>query len=994
MINSEKLDDSCIKVENNERNENLGQTEEKFIWAYSLQELFEKFQTHPELGLTEEKARHNLEKYGKNELKLEKPSFVATYLAPLFNWLIILYLISAGIMFIASIIFGTSNMSLVTTTLVIVLLNCVVAIYQQARATKKLEALQSMAAPKSWVIRDGQIVEIFSKNIVVGDLVKLATGDQIPADARIISANDLRVNEASLTGESEPVTKNRGEPLENKPLHLQNQENILFYGTFINSGNCLAIVFATGSNTEIGKISQGMAEIQSTEIPIRKKMDNLGKWFGISIFLLWLGTLIYLRITTGKFVFVESLNAAMGIMPVNIPLLVTVIMLSGVVAMAEHGVIVRNVASVDSLGRVSVICTDKTGTLTKSQMSVQHVWARGSTFKVTGSGYTPKGEFYLVDIPHKPQKVENVAEYPHLEFLIRSAYLNNNSMLMKYQFEVEKKRKKKMVEDWKVIGSATEGALQTLAQKAKITHKNGVDIRNHYLEIIEFPFSSDFKRMTKVLQDKRSGEIISFTKGASEFLVTNCDYLLGDNGRIFDFSIDLRLIIMNIINEYATKGYRILSFAYKPLEFIPEDLESKREEIESELIYIGFVAIIDPPREGVENAIDLCHEAGIDVVMITGDSLPTAKAISKSIHIIKSADDMVLDGSKVKELNDNLPLEKIKVFSRAVPKTKQNIVEKYQKKKKVVAMTGDGVNDALALNLADVGIAMGISGTDVAKQASDMIISDDSFISITEGIRRGRGIFANIRSVVFFFICINIFEGLVNLILSVLLDKPYWFDPEFLQMFLLISATLHSLTGLILTFDKIPDDVMKEHPRDSQEIISRQFLILLGSYGIFLMGIMFGIYFLVSSDSYPLFSANFSHGVWDNKYIFTQATADLWGNTDLKTAKTLTMLATTIFIAEFVMAIQIRRPNKSLLATLREDLNWVIKVLAFVLFGGLFSIIYIPGLQVFLYSIGLKFQLMFLHIWDLLVCFGFAVFGCIIPFEIVRRLCRKVGVVF
>ncbi|MHA1796021.1 MAG: cation-translocating P-type ATPase, partial [Promethearchaeota archaeon] len=763
--------------------------EKKHIWAFSRQEIFEYFGTHPDLGLTEKQSQENLEKYGQNILSLEKPSFITTYLAPLFNWLIILYLISAGIMLIASLLFGTSNMSLVYVTLIVVIMNCVVAIYQQARATKKLEALQSMAAPKSWVIREGQIVEIYSKNIVVGDLVKLATGDQVPADARIISSNDLRVNEASLTGESEPVSKNRGDPLENKLLHLQNQENILFYGTFINSGNCLAIVFATGSDTEIGKISKGMAEIQSTEIPIRKKMDNLGKWFGISIFLLWLGTLIYLKITTGKFEFVESLNAAMGIMPVNIPLLVTVIMLSGVVAMAEHGVIVRNVASVDSLGRVSVICTDKTGTLTKSQMAVQYIWARGSTFKVTGSGYTPKGEFYLVDIPHKPQKIEKISDYPHLEFLIRSAYLNNNSMLMKYQFEVEKRRKKVVVEDWKVIGSATEGALQTLAHKAKIIHKNGIDIRNHYLEIIEFPFSSEFKRMTKVLQDKRSGEIISFTKGASEFLVSNCDYLLGDNGRIFEFSIDLRLIIMNLINEYAMKGYRLLSFAYKPLEFIPEDLENKREEVESELIYIGFVAIIDPPREGVENAIDLCHEAGIDVVMITGDSLPTAEAISKSIHILKSSDDMVLDGSKVKELNNDIPLEQVKVFSRAVPKTKQKIVARYQKKNKVVAMTGDGVNDALALNLADVGIAMGITGTDVAKQAADMIIADDSFISITEGIRRGRGIFANIRSVVFFFICINIFEGLVNLILSVILDKPYWFDPEFLQMFLLISAT-------------------------------------------------------------------------------------------------------------------------------------------------------------------------------------------------------------
>ncbi|MHA1746748.1 MAG: HAD-IC family P-type ATPase, partial [Promethearchaeota archaeon] len=528
------------------------ETEETtFIWAYSEQEIYEKFGTHPHLGLSGTQAAQNLEKFGSNELKLKGPSFVSQYITPLFNWLIILYLISAAIMFIASIVTETDNMSLVYVTLFAVLANILVAIYQQARSTKKLEALQSMAAPKTWVIRDGQIEELFSKNIVVGDLLKLATGDHIPADCRIVSSTDLRVNEASLTGESELVSKNRGQALSNRELHLQNQENILFLGTFINTGHCLAVVFATGLDTEIGKISQGMQDIESAEIPIRAKMDNIGKWFGISIILLWVGTLIYLKITTGKIEFVQSLNAAMSIMPVNIPVLVTVIMLSGVLAMAEHGVIVRNIAAVDSLGRVSVVCTDKTGTLTKSQMSVQYVWTRGSTFKVTGSGYKPTGDVILMDIPNKPQKVENIAEYPHLEFLIKSGYLNNNSMLMKYQFEVEKRRRKEIVEDWKIIGSATEGSLQTLARKTGITHQGGVDIRKKYLEVIEFPFSSDMKRMTKVFQDKTTGEVISFTKGASEYLITNCDYLLGDNQKEFNFSIDLRLIIMNIINEYA-----------------------------------------------------------------------------------------------------------------------------------------------------------------------------------------------------------------------------------------------------------------------------------------------------------------------------------------------------------------------------------------------------------------------------------------------------------
>ncbi|MHA1619709.1 MAG: cation-translocating P-type ATPase, partial [Promethearchaeota archaeon] len=658
--------------------------ESKFIWAYTEQEIYQKFCTHPHLGLSSTQAAQNFDKYGSNELKMKKPSFVTQYIAPLFNWLIVLYLISAAIMLIASIVTETDNMSLVYVTLFAVGANILVAIYQQARSTKKLEALQSMTSPKTWVIRDGQIEELFSKNIVVGDLLKLATGDHVPADCRIVSSTDLRVNEASLTGESELVAKNRGNALDDRELHLQNQENILFLGTFITTGHCIAVVFATGLETEIGKISQGMQEIESAEIPIRAKMDNLGKWFGISIILLWIGTLIFLKVNTGNIEFVQSLNAAMSIMPVNIPVLVTVIMLSGVLAMAEHGVIVRNIAAVDSLGRISVVCTDKTGTLTKSQMSVQYVWTRGSTFKITGSGYKPTGEVILMDIPNHPEKVENVADYPHLQMLIKSGYLNNNSMLMKYQFEVEKRRKKNIVEDWKIIGSATEGSLQTLARKTGLTHKDGIDIRKKYLEVIEFPFSSDMKRMTKVFQDKETGEVISYTKGASEYLITNCDYLLGNDQKAFDFSIDLRLIIMNIVNEYATKGYRILSFAYKTLDGIPEDLEAKRDEMEDGLVYIGFVAIIDPPREGVKEAIDKCHDAGIDVVMITGDSLPTAKAISKSINILTDPSELAMDGNQIHKIDVEVPLEKIKVFSRVIPKNKKDIVEKYQKKGKVV----------------------------------------------------------------------------------------------------------------------------------------------------------------------------------------------------------------------------------------------------------------------------------------------------------------------
>ncbi len=957
-------------------------------YSLEIEEIFEKFQTGRK-GLDEEKAL-NLLKLGLNEIPPASENLWKIYLAPLFNWLIIIYFIAAIILLIAGLISGDSNMTLIYITLAVVALNSLVAIFQQARATKKLKALKNLAAPTTNVIRNGQREQILTKNIVVGDLLLLNTGDKIPADARIIEANNLEVNEASLTGESEPVKKSYVKALKIDNLPLQSQENILFYGTYIVMGNALAIVVQTGLNTEIGKISQGLQEANSSEIPIRKKLNNIGKWFGIGVIVAWLAVVIILYITTGRIEIIDGLYSAMDIMPINIPLLTTIVMLTGVLVMADTGIIVRNLTSVDSLGRVSVVCSDKTGTLTKGQMSVQHMWVRGSRFSVSGSGYLPKGQITLMDRINEPQKIENIDDFPHLKLLLIAGFLNNNASLIKHEIELGKK----VLIDWKVLGSPTEGALVSCYKK--IMKKKEVE---HFELIQEYPFSSFLKRMSKVFKNSKDGKYYVFTKGASEILITSSSKFLGDDNKSFDFIDEMKLVVMNTANEYARQGYRILSLAYNVMDELPKNVDDEelREIMEQDLIYIGFVAIMDPPREGVKESIERCHKAGIDVVMITGDSLMTAKAIASQISILteENGKDVAIEGNKIDKLENPEDFFNIKVFARVSPKHKQVIVERYKDANKIVAMTGDGVNDALALNIADAGIAMGIAGTDVAKEASDMIISDDSFSSIVKGVHQGRGIFANIRSLVFFFICTNLFEGIVQFYLAVIKDLPYFLSDEFYYQWAFLSLTLHTIPGLILTFDTISKNVMKERPRNSEEIISKKYMFLLIAYGTFLALAMLVIYFLCFNGTIPLYPMNTELGNLNSNYLFTSATTDMWSGIDLTHAKTLTMLMTTLFFCECALALQIRRPNMSIINSIKEGNKFM-----FIIIGLLFlifiSLIYVPNLQIFLAtsSIGIQLNFMFLTIQDWLLCFGVAVICCIGPFEIIKYISRKRGVFY
>jgi Ca2+-transporting ATPase len=960
---------------------------EEQYYSLNLDQIFDKFQSNPTTGLTREEAQKRIQQYGYNEIPKASKGFIKIYLAPLFNWLIVIYLVGALILFLAAIFGGEGNLTFILLTLGIVLLNALVAIIQQYRATKKLNALREMTAPTTTVIRNGNKLEIPTKEVVVGDLLVLKQGDRIPADARIIQASNLEVNEASLTGEAEPVRKlSQGKALPEREIPIAERNNMVFYGTYITVGNGTALTVKVGKDTEIGKISQGLEDAGTSDIPIRQKMNNFGKWLGIIVIGFWLLILFIKWIASGflKIEIVGSLNAALDLLPINIPLLVTIILLTGVVAMARQGVIIRNLASVDSLGRVSVVCSDKTGTLTKNQMSIQYIWTNGTTYKVTGVGYNPEGEIIKLDEKNL-QYVKHIDDFPQLKLLLISGFLNNNSALVKNEIEISGKT----INNYTVIGSPTEGALMVLFQKGM-----GDYMLEDFEYIREYPFDSKLKRMTKIY--KRQGKYYSFTKGASEILMPSCTKVLYENKEVA-FTNELKAKITKEEQQYAGQGYRVLCLCYKKLDTIPpeDEEDSGRELLESEMIYIGFVTILDPPREGVKESVDQCHSAGVNVVMITGDSKVTASAIAKQISIIDDTNnDLVMEGKDIKNINSFYDFNRVKVFARVSPEHKQEIVERYQDADKVVAMTGDGVNDALALNMADAGIAMGIQGTDVAKEASDMVISDDSFNSIVTGIEHGRGIFARIRAVVFFYICINVFEGIVQFILAVILEHPYFLDPLFYMQWIFLSITLHMFPGLVLTFDTTSKDVMKHKPRDEEEILSKNTFILLAIFGALLSISMLVVYFTAITGLYPIFPSNYNFGAFNDAYLYSPVTMGLYtSGVNLTTAKTLTMLMVTLYFCETFLVFQIRRPNKSLLRSIKEDSTKFMYILIGLLFFVFLSIMYIPGFQVTLASWGINFMFMNLTALDWLVCFLISLI-CIVSFEIVKYLARSSKIFF
>ena len=946
------------------------------FYSKDIDELIDDFGTDVNQGLALSSLNNLYENYGYNELPRIKKSLWKIYFAPIFNFLIVILIISGVLV----LILGSPSSTYITFTVVI--LNSITVIIQQYRAQKALESLQQIAALKANVIRDGIQFEIPTREIVPGDIILVEQGDKIPADARIINLTNLTIEEASLTGESEPVDK-VALTLEESDLAIQKQINMLFMGTYVHTGRARALVVGIGSNTEIGKISQQLNEMGSIEdIPLTRKLNRLGYLLGliviINLCILISYKLILLAFEnqfTGPSVseaLVSSILRSMNVMPINLPILTTLVLVTGVLNMAKNGVIVKNLAAIESLGRVSVICSDKTGTITRNEMTVEYIWINDTEYSVSGSGYDADGIILNSD----KEEVYLNRDKTFLKF-IDSCVLNNNADLIYEDVKVKLKDRNHLAVR-KALGSPTESALLVLAEKAGLLP---YDIKVKYDKKREFSFDSELKRMTTICQKKTDPSLYyAFSKGAPEKILDNSSRI-ELNGDVMSLNSKIKENIANEIQKRANMGYRTLAIAYK----VNEDIKSQnRDEYESDLVFLGFVSILDPPRNGVKLSVKNCQEGGIKVIMITGDHPSTAKTIAEQMNIYKIGD-LVIEGNNIA----SLPLDdfnNVSVFARVNPSDKEIIVKNYQEQKKICAMTGDGINDALALKLANAGIAMGITGTDVAKETADMVISDDNFTSIEKGVRIGRGLFSKIRSIIYFFICINIMEAII------------FFTYEFIPGFNLFSsewqhiyifAILHSFPSLALVIDKHPLDVMKEPPRNEEQLLNKNMWILL-LFQALLMGV--GLVLILELSLAQIIPLN----EWNLNPILSYFDP-LATPSQLTEQKARTMFVTTIYIVESSFIWTFRRPNKSILRSIREEFSRSLLIFsAFTL--GLHLLYIIFSFQVNYYVnevFGLNFQInfMFLSTTDWILCILFALPG-IIGIEFIKMIARKKNFIF
>ena len=936
--------------------------------AMPLEEVYEVLQADPEQGLPDKEVKTRLHEYGENSIPKARGPFWQVYIAPIMNWLITIYIISSfALIAIAQLLLyiggpsGENEMGQALVWLGIVTVNALVAIFQQYRAQKKLEALEKLSAGETRVVRGGSEKSIPPFEIVPGDIVKLDQGDRIPADARIINSSNLTTNEASLTGESVPVSKDEDGNI-GKDVPLTDMRNMVFFGTYVSTGMATVITTATGGKTEIGKIQGTLEELNTGDIPLRRKVNLLAKYLGIaaiilmSVSVLWqvvfedwiYGYPIDLSLVNILLRMQEAITSAMTIMPINIPLLTTIVLLTGVLAMAKKGVIIRDLSAVESLGRVSVICSDKTGTMTRNQMTVKYIWDTHNLYSVKGDGYDPVGGIHLlkgagevVTLEVIEEEVKDIFEWKGLYRLVVCGGINNDSEIIKEELP-------EVGQIWKPLGDPTDAALLTMFRKSGIDEEA---ITKKYEIVEEFPFESELKRMSKICKDGK--KFVAFAKGATEVLLPKCTLVNGKESptKITPDCVDR---VRRMTNDFAAKGYRVISLAYRHLDKIPTG-KNAREETENDLIYLGFACIVDPPREGVKEAVAACHSAGINVIMITGDASATAKTIATDLGIFNE-NSLAVEGNAVHDVSDE-DFARTNVFARVNPDHKQIIVERYQDQQRVVAMTGDGVNDALALAMSDAGIAMGITGTDVAKEAADLVITDDSFASIVSGVHQGRGLFNKIRMMIYFYIAINLFESLIFFGALFLLRNV-----EFLQTWqsLYLVVTTHSFPGLALVFDRTSPHAMEDKPRDSQALITRN----LGKF----MALNVILMTIGAAIVYILTLTNYNGIVGINEGNVTGFYGDFSATPfTLEEAKAVVMLLSVILLVESTIVLSIRRINMPIQRSIREPGTWIYVFLLGLIYLAHYLLMYVPLAQTILEPYALNFYFMPLTRYDWLI---------------------------
>jgi Ca2+-transporting ATPase len=929
--------------------------------SISLEQVFETLQADPVQGLPDEEVKSRIQQYGENAIPKIRGPFWQVYIAPIMNWLITIYILSSlGLIIIAQLLPpGQNEMGQALVWLGIVIVNALVAIFQQYRAQKKLEALEKLSAGEARVIRQGTERSIPPFDIVPGDVVKLDPGDRIPADARIVSSSNLTTNEASLTGESVPVTKDEKAVIA-LDVPLTDMRNMVFFGTYVSTGMATVITTATGGRTEIGKIQGTLEELNTGDIPLRRKVNLLAKYLGIAAVILMTVSVLWqvfvydwlnsLPIDIGFENFLRQMQTAitraMTIMPINIPLLTTIVLLTGVLAMAKKGVIIRDLSAVESLGRVSVICSDKTGTMTRNQMTVKYIWDTHNLYSVKGDGYDPVGGIHLLKgaddiatLEVEEEEVKDIFKWKGLFRLVVCGGINNDSEIIKEEIPDQGVI-------WKPLGDPTDAALLTMFRKSGIDEEA---ITKKYVIIEEFPFESELKRMSKICKDGK--KFVAFVKGATEVLLPKCSLVNGKEtpSKITPDFIDR---VRRLTTDFAAKGYRVISLAYRQLDKVPTG-KNAREEVESDLIYLGFACIVDPPRDGVKEAVAACHSAGINVIMITGDAAATAKTIAENLGIF-DVNSLVVEGSQVNDVTDE-DFARTNVFARVNPDHKQVIVERYQDQQRVVAMTGDGVNDALALAMSDAGIAMGITGTDVAKEAADLVITDDSFASIVSGVHQGRGLFNKIRMMIYFYVAINLFESMIFFGALFLLPDTITMLTQWQSLYLVV--TTHSFPGLALVFDRTSPRAMEDKPRDSQALITRN----LGKFmalNVILMTIGAAAVYMITLTGWEGIV-----GVTPENLTGYYSTIGSF-QVPIEQAKATTMLLSVILLVESTIVLSIRRINMPIQRSIREPGTWIFVFLLGLIYLAHYLLMYVPLTQVILSPYGLDFYFMPLTNYD------------------------------
>jgi len=842
------------------------ETEKKAWHNLSIEQTTETTETDLESGLSSEEAEARLEKYGPNELAEQpRPGFWQLLLRQFDDFIVIMLIVAA----VVSLLLG--EVIEAGAIMAIVILNAVLGVVQESKAEEALAALKKMAAPEARVLRDGHRVTVRAQDLVPGDIVFLEAGNYVPADLRLIKSVNLKIDEASLTGESVPVEK-RAEGTLSKEAPLGDRHNCAFMSTTVTYGRGAGVVVNTGMETEIGLIAEMIQSYEEEPTPLQVRLDQLGRWLGwgalIICGIVFIEAIIkdtnlsliaseglgpYLVHTRQEIVdlFIIAVSLAIAAVPEGLAAVVTICLALGMREMVQRHALIRRLPAVETLGSATVICSDKTGTLTQNEMTAVRLYVANLRLDVSGEGYQPRGKFTSYGERAKPR------DHPEVLALLTGGLLCSDAQLepatdLPPEAEGEAQDK----ERYRMVGDPTEGAMVVAAAKADLWRD---EVEERLPRVAEIPFDSERKRMTTIhrgdgrgLEETGGAEYVAYVKGAPDVMLPLCDTIL-EEGVDVPLTPGRRQHIENVIRDLGQGGLRVLAVAYRHLEEVPGQSDTapelKPETVEKNLSLIGLTAMTDPARPEVKPAVEKARQAGIRTMMITGDYPDTARAIAQEIGLMRVEDDdeakqRVLTGAELDKLSDEdlaTRIDDLDVFARVSPQHKVRIVEALKKRDQVVAMTGDGVNDAPALKRASIGVAMGITGTDVTKETADMVLTDDNYASIVSAVEQGRIIYSNIRKFVYFLISCNLAEIMVLFLGTLFGSSPPLTAIQLLWLNLLTDGA----PALALGLEKGDPDIMEQPPRPVREpIINRLMRVGIGVQTVAITAVVLIAYYI------------------------------------------------------------------------------------------------------------------------------------------------------